>query len=141
MKERNATDEELAFWGFEPDEQNELTNFTYFEDPTEITMNVTDLFDVYKNGSYRTNFTIMRYATHITNNTFMKNFSGKKGTALLISQVSELLIYDNVFEQNGPVTAVKEMEYSPYYKYLLNRNRTLTYFPQNTGTVKCADEM
>ena len=144
MKERNATDEELAFWGLEADQQDLLTEYAYFEDPTVVTMNVTDLFDVYSNGSYRTNFTLMRYATHVVNNTFTKNFSGKKGTALLVSGVSELIIYHNTFQENGPVTAVREMEYSPYYEYLMNRNRTITYFvpdSNDNGEVTCSNEM
>ena len=63
-------------------------NYTYFENPEESVMNVTDLFDFNSDGSYRTNYTVMKYGTHISNNTFHNNLSGKKGTALLVSQVS-----------------------------------------------------
>ena len=82
LKERNATDDELDYWNVT--KQVDL-NYTYYEDPTETTSNVTDLFDYDSSGLYRTNYTVMKYATYITNNTFTQNYSGKKGTALLVS--------------------------------------------------------
>lgn len=96
-------------------------NYTYYEDPSEAVMNVTDLFDLDDKGSYRTNYTVMKYATYIYNNTFRNNMSGKKGTALLISKVSELRVFKNVFEENGPVNAIMERKYSPYYEFFLNK--------------------
>ena len=137
LKERNATDDELKFWNLESDEQADL-EYAYFEDAIDTVLNVTDIFDFDDDGLYRTNYTLERYSTYITNNTFRNNYSGKKGTALLISEISELSIYDNLFEENGPVTAVKEMQYSPYYEFLANRNRTITYF---TGNETCMEEM
>ena len=82
LKERNATDSELTSHG--ADNQDDL-DYTYFEDPSTSVMNVTDLFDVDSDGLYQTNYTVMKYATYITNNTFRNNMSGKKGTALLVS--------------------------------------------------------
>ena len=52
-------------------------NYTYFEDPIETTYNVTDLFDFDEDDNFRTNYTVLRYATYILNNTFKNNFSGK----------------------------------------------------------------
>ena len=135
MRTRNATDEELEQWG--ADDQEDL-NYTYYEDPIETTMNVTDIFDLNDNGDFRTNYTLIKYATYIVNNTFRNNYSGKKGTAMVISGVSELNIFENIFEENGPVTAVREMEYSPYYIFFTNRTKTLSYFINN-GT--CPDEL
>ena len=110
-------------------------NHTFYEDPKETTVNVTDLFDFDSEGLYRTNYTLMRYATYITNNTFINNMSGKKGTALLLSQISELVVFKNDFIENGPVTAVKEMQFSPYYEFMLNHTRTLTFYIDPNITV------
>ena len=107
-------------------------NYTYYEDPYAMNMNITDLFDLDDDGLYRTNYTVKKYTTYVTNNTFRHNYSGKKGTALLVSQISDLYIFKNDFKHNGPVTAVREMQYSPYYEYLINRNRTITYFVKNS---------
>ena len=78
----------------------------------------------------------MEYGTLITKNTFTHNFAGKRGTALLISGISELQIIDNLFEENGPVTLSKEKEFSPYYKYLQNSNRTITLYYEDEVIVR-----
>ena len=54
----------------------------------------------------------------MTGNKFIENFAGREGTALKVRGISELLIHDNLFEGNGPVTLAAEREFSPYYKYL-----------------------
>ena len=79
---------------------------------------MTDLFDFDDHGLYRTNYIILKYVTYVTNNTFRNNFSGKKGTALMVSGVNLLNMFNNVFEKNGPTTALQEMKYSPYYEFL-----------------------
>ena len=67
LRERNATEEEIVEWGAKDQED---MNHTFYEDPRETTVNVTDLFDFDDEGLYRTNYTLLRYATYITNNTF-----------------------------------------------------------------------
>ena len=82
LRERNATDDELKLWGAK--DQKDM-NYTYYEDAVDTVMNVTDIFDFDDKGYYRTNYTVEKYSTYITNNTFRNNYSGKKGTALLAS--------------------------------------------------------
>ena len=56
----------------------------YYDDPTVVTANITDVFDS------SLNYTVLMYATSITNNNFTLNFSGMKGSALAIFTLSEL---------------------------------------------------
>ena len=72
----------------------------------------------------------------IQGNHFANNYAGKKGTALLVDSVSELVVQHNVFENNGPVTSQTEIAYSPYYEYLANSHHTISYFPDSS----CTDE-
>ena len=58
----------------------------YFANPSTSYINVTDMID----GS--TNYTILEYGTVIQNNNFINNYAGKKGTALLIDSISELVV-------------------------------------------------
>ena len=81
-----------------------------------------------------TNYTLLEYGTLIQKNIFYNNYAGKKGTALLIDSISELVIQDNLFKENGPVTSQTERAYSPYYRYLANGNHTITYFPKANST-------
>ena len=73
-------------------------------------------------------YEIKPYGTIISNNSFSQNYSGMRGTALLIELVSHLEVKDNKFMQNGPVHAYREMENSPYYKFFLYNNRTISFF-------------
>ena len=79
QRRHNLTDEE----------QLELDNATneilYYYDPKTNMTNITDL--VFPNT---TNYTMLQYATVIRNNTFNENFSGMKGSALLLQGLSEL---------------------------------------------------
>ena len=63
-------------------------------------------------------YEIPKYGTLIFDNTFSNNYAGMRGTAVLIEKISELQIMNNRFTDNGPVTASKEIQYSPYYKYM-----------------------
>ena len=49
------------------------------------------------------NYELLAYGTWIKNNTFANNYSGKRGTALLIELVNNLFIEENQFMNNGPV--------------------------------------
>ena len=42
-------------------------------------------------------YEVMAYGTTISNNTFSMNYSGKRGSALLIEQISHLEVEDNQF--------------------------------------------
>ena len=48
-------------------------------------------------------YELLSYGTWIKNNTFANNYSGKRGTALLLELINNLLIEDNEFKNNGPV--------------------------------------
>ena len=97
-------------------------NFTYYyEDPTSKTDVIIDLFDS------ALNYTMLKYATRISNNNFTSNFAGMKGSAIATKQLSELQIEGNSFIENGPVTTYSEMLHSPYYKYLAMGARNLTF--------------
>ena len=83
-------------------------------------VNITDLFDSSQN------YTLLKYATKISNNNFTNNFAGMKGSALAIFDLSELQINDNLFNENGPVTSFSEVEHSPYFKYFALGTRKIT---------------
>ena len=53
--------------------------------------NITDLVDE------KEFYVIMAYGTVISNNTFSMNYSGKRGTALLLEMISHLKVDDNSF--------------------------------------------
>ena len=80
------------------------------------------------------------YGTLIVNNTFSNNFSGKRGSALLIELVNELQVIGNQFMSNGPVHTYREIEYSPYVKNFMKNNRTLAYYLLDTSFGNCIDE-
>ena len=82
-------------------------------------------------------FEFLTYGTFIHDNTFSNNHSGKKGTALLIENINEVQIKKNTFMYNGPVTAYTEIQYSPYYRYMTDENRTISYYH---GTSNCWEE-
>ena len=85
-------------------------------------------------------FELLMYGTLIVNNTFSNNFSGKRGSALLIELINELQLIDNTFMNNGPVHAYREIEHSPYVKNFLKNNRTLSYYLLDTSYGNCVDE-
>ena len=72
------------------------------------------------------NHTILKYATEVSSNTFIKNFAGMKGSALTMNFINEVQVTRNTFFENGPVTSFEEALYSPYYKYLALSNRTIS---------------
>ena len=93
----------------------------YYDEPQLKTVNITDLFDS------SLNYTVLKYATKISNNNFTRNFAGMKGSALAIFKLSELQIADNLFVENGPVTSYSEIMFSPYYKYFALGGKTLSF--------------
>ena len=76
---------------------------------------------------------INKYKFNIMGNFFDENFSGNKGTALYLKQISSIRISDNTFSNNGPVYAMAEQLFSPYTKFL--SLRTMTFYDDN-----CYDE-
>ena len=92
----------------------------YYDDPLLATADVTDLFDPTKN------YTVQKYGTQIVGNNFTHNYSGMKGSAVAAIRLSSLKVSNNCFMENGPVTSMSEIEYSPYYKYLAKGSRTLS---------------
>ena len=54
------------------------------DDPSTHTSIVYDLFDTTRE------YEVLTYGTRIVNNTFSNNYSGKRGTALLIERVNEV---------------------------------------------------
>ena len=66
-------------------------------------------------------YSMLKYGTLIEDNTFSHNYSGMKGTAILVERINELQIKKNQFTDNGPVTAPKEIQFSPYYKFMTDR--------------------
>ena len=50
-----------------------------------------------------------------------------KGTALYIKNIDVVRLYNNVFNNNGPVYVFNEATYSPYYA-LYSGGRGITYY-------------
>ena len=94
----------------------------YLDDPSTQKTLVADLFDSEEH------YELLSYGTWIKNNTFANNYSGKRGTALLIELVNNLFIEENQFMNNGPVQTYQEIEHSPYYKHFLYNDRTLAFY-------------
>ena len=86
------------------------------EDPTTTTQSFTDPIDLEQKS-----YDVLKYGTLIYDNSFTNNYAGMRGTAILIEKISEVQIIDNRFTDNGPVTASKEIQYSPYYKYMTDQ--------------------
>ena len=118
MQHRNASEDELKSQNIDP-EKPEDSKITYYEDPHSKYANLTDLTTIYTSETHL-NYSILEYGTLIRKNNFKHNFAGKKGTAIHLEGISELVVEDNTFLENGPVTLQKEIEFSPYYKYMLN---------------------
>ena len=105
------------------------------DDPSTHKSFFKDLFDNDKK------YELLTYGTYIVNNTFANNFTGKRGSALLIELVSELKMTENKFMSNGPVHTYNEIWYSPYYKNFLYNKRTLCYYLLGTELLgDCKDE-
>ena len=56
----------------------------YYDDPKVVTTTVSDIFDL------SLSYTVLKYATKISNNNFYHNYAGMKGSALAIFKLSEL---------------------------------------------------
>jgi hypothetical protein len=104
------------------------------DDPSTTMTTIEDIVD--SDIAYE----FLMYGTLIVNNTFSSNFSGKRGSALLIELISELQVIDNKFMNNGPVHAYQEIEHSPYVKNFLKNNRTLSFYLLDTSYGTCVDE-
>ncbi len=61
-------------------------------------------------------FLVEKHRMTIRDNQFEENFSGGKGTAIYINQISLTNIVGNTFYRNGPVYATAELLNSPYVK-------------------------
>ena len=97
------------------------------DNPSTHKSTIIDLFD--SNKKYE----VLTYGTLIANNTFDSNFSGKRGTALLIELVNEIQVTNNRFMNNGPVETYSEMKHSPYYEHFLDKKRTLSFYLLETS--------
>ena len=76
---------------------------------------------------------VQKFKFTLVDNTFEENFSGGKGSAVYISQMSQVRMLRNSFIGNGPVYAQNEFLYSPYFA--LYSDRSITYYDEN-----CIDE-
>ena len=97
------------------------------EDPTTTWLTIDDPIT-----DYAYEYKILKYGTFIFDNSFSNNYAGMRGTAILIDNISEVQIQHNRFTDNGPVTASKEIQYSPYYKYMTDRKRTISFYVKYT---------
>jgi hypothetical protein len=79
------------------DSRNKATEVVSVDIPTDHTSIVQDLWDE------KVQYEVLTFGTHISGNTFSYNYSGKRGTALLIELINHLKINDNKFMENGPV--------------------------------------
>ena len=114
---------------------NGATEIVGLDDPSTHKSAIEDLFEE------SIQYEFLTYGTMIVNNTFSNNYSGKRGTALLIELVNELKIAENKFMSNGPVQTYAEIEHSPFYKHFLYNERTLTYYLLDKETLgDCKDE-
>ena len=114
---RNMTEQELSLWNLKANKNWRAE----FLDPVTHLTQVGSVVDA--NGIIK----VLTYGTLVRKNTFERNFSGMKGSALLIDGVNELQIVENNFFNNGPVTAYMEIAHSPFYKYFTYGNRTLSF--------------
>ena len=71
--------------------KNVVSNITHIDDPPTNKTTLVDLFDV--DRSYE----LLAYGTLIANNTFANNYSGMRGSALLIELISEVQVIGNKF--------------------------------------------
>ncbi len=77
--------------------------------------------------------TIYKYKFNVQGNYFNENFSGGRGTAIYVRQMSSVRIHSCTFVSNGPVFTVPEIWYSPYTRYL--SSRAMTFYDDD-----CVDE-
>lgn len=105
------------------------------DDPSTTMVEIKNLY-----GSSDETYKLLKYGTKFVNNTFANNYSGKRGSALLLENLSEVQLIENRFTSNGPVHAHMEIENSPYYKHFLKNNRTLAYFVLDSSQGYCFDE-
>ena len=76
---------------------------------------------------------IQKFKFNVQGNYFNENFSGNKGSAVYIRQMSSVRINTCSFINNGPVYVVAEYQYSPYTKGFAGR--AITFYDSG-----CVDE-
>lgn len=102
--------------------EEDVGNYTvWYDDPLHKYDYLYDLYDT------KIKYKVLKYATHITHNTFTNNTAGMKGTAMLSSFINAVEIEDNIFKDNGASTSWSEQDNSPYYKYFSKGNKMLTF--------------
>ncbi len=69
---------------------------------------------------------IQKASLNIQGNQFTNNYSGRKGTAVYIFQMTRVRLYDNTFFGNGPVYAMAENLYSVYKNFFSGRTMSFT---------------
>lgn len=99
---------------------------------TPVTNNL--IMTVTSKGDPSLVISIMKYRMNLYGNYFSENFSGGKGSALYVRQVTDIRIDKCTFSGNGPVYAINEYLYSPYTKYY--SSRSMTYYEE-----ECPDEI
>ena len=104
------------------------------DDPFEHKTKLVDIIDP------KIIYEVKTYGTLVVNNTFSNNYSGKRGTAMLIERISHLEVEDNKFMHNGPVHTYRELDHSPYYKLFLKNVRTLAFYQLSRAQGSCNDE-
>lgn len=100
--------------------QTSLIKFDPSTQDLKEKVNVKDLLDSGLQHS------VFRYQTHISSNEFVENHAGMGGSAIAADFYNQLVISDNLFKKNGPVTSYAEIDFSPYYKYFSSEQRPLT---------------
>ena len=67
---------------------------------------------------------------------------GQAGSALYIYNINIVTVKGNDFTYNGPVYAFQERLNSPYFNFIANRRRTISYYlPNENSRSKCWDEL
>lgn len=78
---------------------------------------------------------VMSFKFNIENSQFIENYSGMKGTAVYLKQMSKIRIVNTVFQNNGPTFSNAEYQYSGQTLYM--SNRPISYYDPNEV---CLDE-
>jgi len=81
-------------------------------------------------------YNVRQFQTYLTSNYFGENFTGIKGSAVYIKNMSKIRIYSSTFYHNGPTLSIREAAFSTYYKAL---SRTEVVMFTDVGQV-CVDE-
>jgi hypothetical protein len=64
---------------------------------------------------------VLSFKFYINDCVFQENYSGQKGSAVYLKQMSKIKIVSTRFESNGPSTTLQEFQYSPHTVYMTNR--------------------